>query len=438
MIRSRFTGDTQRSLKVQRGADIRSVIKTYPLIGGSEVISDSRPTLTKVPITLAKRRRRDPLGRPIVPRKLPRAKIGWQPYIMNPVVIQKFTISVPNAKDVTIPFYTGGPITYGPGVSSLDTKFFNLSKTTVAAVDANTEKRAIIKCLAKLSSPKHLDLGVGIAEIKQTAQFLKSPLSSLVKLFRKMKVAHATKLSKKRNRVTARDYVDTAADTWLSYRYAFNPLVGDVTGLMNMMSEKLSTESKILRRVSGRDKVEYSTTEAFTQTSLSTILTLYLYGYFERNVTQTITAVQLYRYKPYYEDAIALASVGLSPTQVVSTAWELTPFSFIVDWGVGVGDWLRAWEPKPWIQYLGSCVSTVTETTLTTKDFLCSDGNPKKYWLPGSTATQKQLSRVAKTLTLPRTPLISRDVLNLSRTLDALSLSWKPVSDWLTTFKRRR
>lgn len=437
MIRTRHDSNSRFSLKIWRGTDVRTLSTSYPLIGGTQVISDSRPTLTKTPIRRTLRKKRDPLGSITVNVVKSKPKLGLRPYQMNPVLIQRFSISALDDVLQATNFY--GLVSYGPGLSSFDSTFDFLSRPTVETVDRNAESRAIIKCLSKLSSPKHLDLGVGIAELRQTAQFIKSPLKSLVGLFRKFKQSHLTKLGGPRiaRKATTREYVDAAADTWLSYRYAFNPLVGDVTGAMCAMSEKLSTDSGILRRVSGRDSWEAVAKQNLASASLSVIQTVYFGGYLERTTKQSVTAVQLYRYKPYFDDAIKLASLGLSPTQLVSTVWELTPFSFIVDWGVNVGSWLRAWEPKPWIELLGSCVSTKTEVSLRNKDFSIHIGGPI-VMAKGSVATRTQLSRVVKVLTLPRAPVISQDVLNLSRTFDSLSLAWKPVSSYLTTFIKKR
>jgi hypothetical protein len=49
-------------------------------------------------------------------------------------------------------------------------------------------------------------------------------------------------------------------------------------------------------------------------------------------------------------DAAVLASWGLSPTQVASIIYEATPFSFMLDWAVNLGTWIRAVEPKPHVE----------------------------------------------------------------------------------------
>jgi len=414
----------------------------YPLNGESQVISDSKVTYQRKPIVARIRRvRRDQIGNVVKVKKPKIRGSRLQPFTMNPVLIQK-TESKCDEQVIVMP-HPFGVVTFTGRASATANAVGTLFQTvpTAVPVDVPTENKAIINCLKKLSSPKNLDLGVGIAELGDTLRFLNSPLSSMLKLFRRHKASTFQRLNKvkTRRRATARELSEAAADTWLSYRYAFSPLASDITGIMIEATEKLCTSSKILRRVSGRaKKLSWSNPTAQSPAALNASM-CYIYfrnGVVRQSTEQTITAVQLYRYRPFFEDAIHLASLGLSPTQLGSFVWEKIPFSFVADWGVNIGDWLRAWEPKPWIQLEGSCVSTKTDQIVTVDG---AEMNVYINWYKCSScfARRVQLSRVVKTLTLPRAPVISQDVLNLSRTLDSLSLAWKPISSWLQTFRRR-
>lgn len=138
-------------------------------------------------------------------------------------------------------------------------------------------------------------------------------------------------------------------------------------------------------------------------------------------------------------DAIKLASLGLSPTQLLSVGWEMIPFSFVADWVVDVGSWLRAWEPKPWILYLGSCVSVKTETTRISSGASVGMGyGTKPTQIPGATrCVVTQLDRTIETLTPPLAPPLTGEALSLSRQLDSMSLGWGMLSSFYSKFRRK-
>jgi hypothetical protein len=51
-------------------------------------------------------------------------------------------------------------------------------------------------------------------------------------------------------------------------------------------------------------------------------------------------------------------------TEVPLAAWELVPFSFVVDWIVNVGDWLEAVQPKVGVRTLAEGITVKSERTL--------------------------------------------------------------------------
>lgn len=75
-------------------------------------------------------------------------------------------------------------------------------------------------------------------------------------------------------------------------------------------------------------------------------------------------------YPNYGKGAFAFDSAyyGLVPT--LSTAWALTPFSFVVDWFTGFGNWLAQWTERPveQIEY------TILETGWSRKETVTSEG----------------------------------------------------------------
>jgi hypothetical protein len=62
--------------------------------------------------------------------------------------------------------------------------------------------------------------------------------------------------------------------------------------------------------------------------------------------------IQVRAYCHYKADMTYLPARDFGLTELPLTAWELVPFSFVVDWFVNIGDWLEALTPKLGIKIL--------------------------------------------------------------------------------------
>lgn len=146
-------------------------------------------------------------------------------------------------------------------------------------------------------------------------------------------------------------------EMWLEYRYGWRPLVADIQNLTQTM---LNLEE----RVSGR-QVARSTQQVASKTTTSK----QNYGDgpvgapFTWEMTRTVTEELIVRATHLYMPGQASHANQFGLTAYAGTVWELVPFSFVVDWFVDVGGWISAWEPKPGVTDLGSCVTTVRKMT---------------------------------------------------------------------------
>lgn len=66
----------------------------------------------------------------------------------------------------------------------------------------------------------------------------------------------------------------------------------------------------------------------------------------------TVRAGVLYNVAFSTELAKKLALLGVD--RPMSSAWDLIPYSFIVDWFIGIGPFIASWEPKPGCNRLAS------------------------------------------------------------------------------------
>jgi hypothetical protein len=116
---------------------------------------------------------------------------------------------------------------------------------------------------------------------------------------------------------------------WLEYVYGVSPLMQDMDGVMKEL--KTRTERPIFQRLteSRKDKVE-----AYYPNEISQITTTKVVSISETFVNR-VSAVAYIKFR---NDILNSALGAYGFTNPASVAWELTPFSFIIDWWVNVGE----------------------------------------------------------------------------------------------------
>lgn len=144
---------------------------------------------------------------------------------------------------------------------------------------------------------------------------------------------------KRSKRAKRRDIIAEFNQLWLEGRYGWRPLVYDVQSLMTLLRKKAENN---LARKSAQLVVDLDGTE-------SSVLDNGAIRY-ERTVTRIGTAT--YHCRVFYQDH--MSSIGANP---IITAYELTRFSFVMDWFINVGAWLQAMSPREGFTELGISTS---------------------------------------------------------------------------------
>ena len=173
------------------------------------------------------------------------------------------------------------------------------------------------------------------SEIRETLQTIKSCLDAVhhpLKSFRDLRNRILGK-SGSFNKKSAKQAYKEVADAWMQYRYGIMPIVYSVEDLM-----KLLKKSKRL----------YNSEKAFRGIDLKKINPkipnhMCFYEQIAGTVTVKATGKQMGS-----TDALLRLVDGIS-VNPFKTAWELIPYSFVVDWFLNVGDYIDA--------HLGSLVS---------------------------------------------------------------------------------
>jgi len=112
---------------------------------------------------------------------------------------------------------------------------------------------------------------------------------------------------------------------WLEYQYGWKPLLQDIHGATDLLADHFSKDRWVHQaRGRARAKQESKTQSLYVNTTLR-----------EETVTKLCV-----RHSLNSEDRAALSQTGIDNPALL--AWELLPYSFVVDWFLPVGNYLEA------------------------------------------------------------------------------------------------
>lgn len=192
--------------------------------------------------------------------------------------------------------------------------------------------------LAEANSAAY-DAASEIAEGKETAKYIadiyprvKTGLKRLYNAWRKMKnprreLKRLGKFLKKKRKIghlrRVPDPLQSAANYWLEYTYGIKPLMYSIADIAKAQS---MSGHKLFQTFRDRDVQNKETT--------------YVQGNYEAQLEQDVT-IRVYVKQLIDADLIRHKYSFWIPTAI----WEVVPYSFVIDWFVGVGDYLQSLRP---------------------------------------------------------------------------------------------
>lgn len=193
------------------------------------------------------------------------------------------------------------------------------------------EGRAVTECLLKLQQEK-VQVGQLLAEAKQSVNMVADTLSDLARFLLDVKSGRLKgRLWNLKDLQVSRDL----ANGYLTWKYGWSPLAADLYGLYNDSKEKLDKCLMIsaVRNVSGNFDLK------------------------PLGVTYDITGtadIQSYcKIFARLSDGFVAQAQGYGLINPASLAWELVPYSFVVDWVCPIGNYLEALTAKAGLTFVG-------------------------------------------------------------------------------------
>lgn len=251
----------------------------------------------------------------------------------------------------------------GPSVVGVETGVIGLGENFVRrgiSGPIRTELRAdaLTKSLLELKSKK-VDLGVMFKERTQTGKLLTDSVTNISKAFLSLKRGSvsgaldalsgnpraAEAISKRGGSASRRikKQRSSLADLWLQLQYGWKPLLSDVYN----SAEALARESDRPRRF----RVSSSKTFTWNQSEWEAYQGLPV----RRSETGSLTRKYVYIFSYSNEAIQSLSELGITNPALI--AWEVLPFSFVIDWFVGIGTYLDTLDATLGLAFEKGCVT---------------------------------------------------------------------------------
>jgi hypothetical protein len=252
-------------------------------------------------------------------------------------------------------------------------------------------------------------LGKSIALIRATSKRISSLLDN----------AKRRKLNSKRRKATLGEYL---AGDWLSYRYGFSTLVYAMEDAFEAVAAPRVGKRQTARGNSASGVI----TSSDVQTSSD--------SFFDFELTRTNTISREVRSGVLYTSEFTTANrYGFGVSDIPSTLWELFPYSFVADWFVNVGDYIRAMTPKAGVRVLSEW--TTTKDYSEQKGELASLPTQSSQYTYGGSCGGTYTIQTVKTV---RNPSASRALTSLIPEINFQTpKDWLHVADGVALLGRR-
>lgn len=238
---------------------------------------------------------------------------------------------------------------------------------TVPSISVGQINRTEVQALNKLKD-QDIHLGNFIAEFNRTEAMVAHRVSSIAGGVRRWRSNNSKKswnnVKKYMRSGCGRKFRRLIPASWLELVYGWSPLLQDIFGAVNHLS-KMPKDPLI--SVKGYTRVNDS-------------VVVHESGYYGANCDMEYPVSQEVWVRLYYRiNTPGLAEVSslglLNPAEI---AWELTPYSFVLDWVLPIGPWLSALTADAGYSFVGGSRSQMTKA---------GSGRTKRYVFPRTAST---------------------------------------------------
>lgn len=254
------------------------------------------------------------------------------------------------------------------------------------------------KAASSFMSRCQFDAGTALAEVMK----IRGLYSGLVQSF-----ANAVK-----NGVHKASSIDDLLSVWLSARYGLRPILYDIQDFEKALRSSQKKTRKVFTSAAAQ-----AVEEVNARSPARSLGNPYFDNEYKVHVTGTIS------HQVSISGEITPYRVQLDPAK---TAWELVPYSFVLDWFLSVGDWIDSVRlTESGLAYFAS-YSTKTELTRELEFVSTPKDGWNGFWSIDHSLTGVTIQRLPMELDVLK-PGVRND-LSPAKVLDMLALAFQPIS----------
>lgn len=217
----------------------------------------------------------------------------------------------------------------------------------------NIEQAAWSLAFSKVGRPSASSMQ-NIAEAKMLARQLQSPLRGVQDVFKRLSQGYRG--PRRTWPQTLRGAASVASERWLAYQMGWKPLFQDVCGTIDTLERALNKSRHGFEVAPGSCQTSYGDTyPPYTYLQNYWYVTRQLW-----NKTQVRHSIKLYYSLWDDPGRYEMTKLGLNPRFWAGGAFDLIPYSFVVNWASDIQGYLYARSAVGMPGYLGACSSIKT------------------------------------------------------------------------------
>jgi hypothetical protein len=314
----------------------------------------------------------------------------------------------------------------------------------------NASANVLIEAYAKMNAVDVQSL-VSVAELGKTLEMLHHPLAKANDLVNKMIILKKAKFENPRYNLlkaylkryptrTAKEVGDAITSAYLEYRYGLKPLMYDVAGIVkNVTTARPSPKTLYVARAG----LSLSKRVTAPNTYLGIPGTTDSRGDCEKFLTNRISAGVFYNVADKSAADYQKRSLGFDLRSVPIAAYELLPYSFVLDWFLQLGPWLQAVLPNPALVVRGNWVTNheiMANTTDNVRADLYVSTYPATTYKLGGGSYSEVIETTTRSVnqSLPTLPPLQAKSLSGLHQLDSLGLLYQKFARNVGAFRTLR
>lgn len=304
------------------------------------------------------------------------------------------------------------------------------SAPSMSVVTATQLQRArdenATKLLAKVKNQR-VNLAQAFAEREQAVSLVRDTAKALFSAYSSLKrgdlagaaesvgvyIKRRSRGARNHRRSHAKDQSKAIANGWIRIQYGLLPLISDVYGVAQHLAD-LEHEHQyiVVKQVTEREFSDQTVAQTYPGISKSVGTLKFTV---KRQVTFRVTGGFIHNF----------SKLGL--TNPATVAWELMPFSFVVDWFLPIGSAINALDAEVGVDFMSGCHTEITEGLFTTETWsstssLVQDVETKNSYYTVASRKEFNLSR-SVLYDFPAVPTPSfKDPTSVTHSLNALAL----------------